>query len=55
VMPLAARSRERAWMAAAIDSIEAEAKAASRDPGAMMVNRVVEIDDAGRCSYYDYP
>jgi predicted nuclease of predicted toxin-antitoxin system len=55
VMPLAARSQERAWMAAAIESIEVEAKVASRDPAAMMVNRVVEIDEAGRCSHYDYP
>ncbi len=42
-------------MAAAIDSIEAEAKAASHGAAAIMVNRVVEIDDSGRCSHYDYP
>jgi hypothetical protein len=42
-------------MAAAIDSIEAEAKAASQEPKAMMVNHVVEIDEAGRYSHYDYP
>jgi hypothetical protein len=55
VMPLAARSQERAWMAAAIGSIEAEAKGASQEPAARMVNRVVEIDETGRCSHYDYP
>lgn len=42
-------------MAAAIDSIEKEAKTASQEPAAMMVNRVVEIDETGRCSHYDYP
>lgn len=31
------------------------AKAASQEPAAMMVNRVVEIDEKGRCSHYDYP
>src|SRR5665811_2594518 len=55
VMPLAAKSQERVWMAAAIDSIEAEAKIAFQDPAATMVNRVVEIDEMGRCSHYDYP
>jgi len=55
VMPLAARDQERAWMTAAIDSIEAEAKAASQEPKAMMVNRVVEVDERGRCSHYEYP
>lgn len=54
-MPLAAKEQERAWMAVAIDSIEAEADTASQEPNAMMVNRVVEIDEAGRCSHYDYP
>lgn len=54
-MPLASRGQERAWMAAAIDSIETEAKIVSREPKAMMVNRVVEIDEASRCSHYDYP
>jgi predicted nuclease of predicted toxin-antitoxin system len=54
-MPLAAKSQERAWMATAIDSIEAEPEAASQGPKAMMVNRVVEIDETGRCSHYDYP
>lgn len=54
-MPLAAKSQERAWMATAIDSIEAEAQAASQEPKAMMVNRVVEIDEASRCSHHDYP
>lgn len=55
VMPLAAKSQERIRMAAAIDSIEAEARVTSQEPAAMMVNRVVEIDEAGRCSHYDYP
>lgn len=55
VMPLGAKSQERTWMAAAIDGIETEAKVASQEPAAMMVNRVVEIDETGRCSHYDYP
>lgn len=55
VMPLAAKSQERAWMAAAIESIETEAEAAFQEPAATMVNRVVEIDEKGRCSHYDYP
>jgi hypothetical protein len=55
VMPLATKSEERAWMTAVIRSIEKEAKASSQEPVAMMVNRLVEIDEAGRCSHYDYP
>lgn len=55
VMSLAAKSQERVWMAAVIDSIEAEAKIASQEPAATMINHVVEIDEAGRCSHYDYP
>ena len=54
-MPLAAKGQEREWMAAAIDSIEAEAKAASQEPKTLMVNRVVETDETGRCSHYDFP
>jgi predicted nuclease of predicted toxin-antitoxin system len=55
VMPLAAKSQEQVWMAAAIGSIEAEAKAASQEPAATMINRVLEIDETGQCSHYDYP
>lgn len=55
VMPLATRSEERAWMTAVIRSIEEEAKGASQEPAAMMVNRLVEIDEMGRCRPYDYP
>lgn len=55
VMPLATRSEERAWMIAAILSIEEEAKTATREPAALMINRLVEVDDAGRCQHYDYP
>lgn len=54
-MPLATRDSERAWMAMAIHSIEEEAKDASKEPAAMMVNHVVEIDDAGQCRHFDYP
>jgi predicted nuclease of predicted toxin-antitoxin system len=54
-MPLATKDSERAWMTAAIHSIEKAAKEASKEPAAMMVNRVVEIDEAGRCRHYDYP
>lgn len=55
VMPLATKTVEREWMAAAIDSIEAAAKDASQGPATVMVNHVVEVDEAGRCSRYDYP
>jgi predicted nuclease of predicted toxin-antitoxin system len=55
VMPLATRSQEQAWMRAAIGSIEDEAKAARREPAAVMINRVVEIDETGECRHYDYP
>jgi predicted nuclease of predicted toxin-antitoxin system len=55
VMPLATRNQEREWMAAAITSIETEARTRAQDPAAMMVNRVVELDEAGHCSHYDYP
>lgn len=55
VMPLATRSEERAWMTAAILSIEGEAKTASQEPAALMINRLVEVDDAGECRHYDYP
>jgi predicted nuclease of predicted toxin-antitoxin system len=55
VMPLATRSEERSWMTAVIRSIEEEAKAVSREPAAMMVNRLVEIDEPGQCRHYDYP
>lgn len=55
VIPLATRGEERAWMKAAIHSIEQDTQAFLKDPAAMMVNRVVEVDEAGRCQHYDYP
>jgi hypothetical protein len=42
-------------MTVVIRSIEEEAKTISRDPAATMVNRLVEIDEAGHCRHYDYP
>jgi predicted nuclease of predicted toxin-antitoxin system len=54
VMPLAGKSRERAWMATAIRSIEEAAAAENREPAALMVNHVVDIDDES-CRHYDYP
>jgi predicted nuclease of predicted toxin-antitoxin system len=55
VMPLATRSEERVWMTVVIRSIEEEATAASQEAAAMMVNRLVEIDEAAQCRHYDYP
>jgi len=55
VMPLATRSEECVWMTAVLRNIEEEAKAASHALAAMMVNRLVEIDEAGQCHHYDYP
>jgi predicted nuclease of predicted toxin-antitoxin system len=55
VMPLAAKSQERAWMATAIESIEQEAGEGGKEPAALMVNHVVEIEDDNTCRHYDYP
>lgn len=55
VMPLATRTEERVWMAAAIRSMEEEARSSSREPAATMINRLVEIDEEGRCSHHDFP
>lgn len=54
-MPLAARSQERAWMATAISSIEQRAEEEGREPAALMVNHVVDIEDDDSCCHYDYP
>lgn len=42
-------------MATAINSIADEAKIANRQPAALMINRVVEVDKNGTCQHYDYP
>lgn len=42
-------------MTALIRSIEKEARTISKDSAAMMVNRLVEIDNSGDCRHYDYP
>jgi predicted nuclease of predicted toxin-antitoxin system len=55
VMPLAARSQEQAWMATAIESIEQRAEEEGKEPPALMINHVSEIDDDGACRHYDYP
>ena len=55
VMPLAARSQEQTWMAAAIRSIEQRAEEEGKEPAALMVNHVVGLGHDGACRHYDYP
>lgn len=55
VMPLAARSQEKMWLAAAIRSIEQRAEEEGKEPATLMVNHVVDIGDDGTCHHYDYP
>lgn len=55
IMPLAARSQEQTWMAAAIRSIEQRAEEEGKEPAALMVNHVVDLGHDGACRHYDYP
>lgn len=55
VMALAARSQERVWMGIVIGNIEQKAREEGREPAALMVNHVVDIDDDGACGHYDFP
>lgn len=42
-------------MATAIRSIEEKAAVESREPAALMVNHVVDLEEDETCRHYDYP
>lgn len=46
---------ERDWLAAAITHIERRATEAEETAERFMVNRVVDVDDKGACSDYEWP
>lgn len=54
-VPLATRDRGRAWMKAAIEEIERQAGVAGTKPADLMVNRVLEVAEDGRCELFEHP
>jgi predicted nuclease of predicted toxin-antitoxin system len=47
--------QERDWLAAGIAHIEQRASTAEESTEQFMVNRVVEVDESGGCSDYEWP
>ena len=52
---LGSAQQERDWLAAGIAYIESRALAATDSTEGFMVNRVVEVDENGGCSDYEWP
>lgn len=52
---LGSAEQERDWLAAGIGSIESRALAAKESAEAFMVNHVVEVDENGVCTDYEWP
>jgi predicted nuclease of predicted toxin-antitoxin system len=52
---LGSAQQERDWLGAAITHIEAGAAAAKESTEQFMVSRVVEVDESGVCSNYEWP
>jgi predicted nuclease of predicted toxin-antitoxin system len=52
---LGSAQQERDWLAAGIAYIESRALAAKDSTEGLMVNRVVEVDEKGGCSDYEWP
>jgi predicted nuclease of predicted toxin-antitoxin system len=50
-----ARVRRIELLEAAISFIEEAAQAAEQEPAALMINHVVEIDEAGACELFELP
>jgi predicted nuclease of predicted toxin-antitoxin system len=55
VMPLGSREQERSWMRAAIAAIEELVTHSNVSLSDALVNKVVEVDEAGCCEWFDYP
>ncbi len=55
VMPLGSRAEEIAWMGIAIAQIEKVSDDRGVEPAEAMINRVVEVEESGDASDYDYP
>jgi hypothetical protein len=54
-MPSVARVRQVELLEAAISFIEETAQAAGQDAATLMINHVVEIDEAGSCELFELP
>ena len=54
-MPLGSQKEMCGWMRSAIEEIERLAAATKSSPAALMLNSVVEVDEAGSCIRYEYP
>jgi hypothetical protein len=52
---LGSAQMERDWLAAAIAHIKRRATEAGETPEQLMLNRVVEVDETGACSDYEWP
>jgi predicted nuclease of predicted toxin-antitoxin system len=52
---LGSAQQERDWLAAGIAHIEQRASAAEESTEQFMVNHVVEVDESGGCSEYEWP
>lgn len=55
VLPLSTREGQKAHLSVAIASVEEAAGAVNAALSDYMVNRVVEIDETGEASHYEYP
>jgi predicted nuclease of predicted toxin-antitoxin system len=54
-VPSVSRARQIELLEAAISFIEETAQATGLDPAALMINHVVEIDEAGACELCELP
>ena len=54
-VPSVARARQIELLDAAISFIEETAQATGQDPAALMINHVLEIDEAGSCEMFELP
>ena len=52
---LGSAQQERVWLAAGIAHVEHRAATAEEPTEQFMVNRVVEVDDTGVCTDYEWP
>lgn len=54
-LPLGSQAETCAWMRIAISEIERLAASSDSDPGGLMVNSVVEVDEKGDCARFEHP
>lgn len=52
---LGSAQQERGWLAAAIAHVESRSAAGKNTSEQFMVNRVVEVDENGGCTDYEWP